>query len=183
MITWCGKFIIEICAESGAASHLYNHLYQTESDNQYEGCYLGIKIYDGSHHEDLLLESAFIRQTIGSAVHQTSFIIEPDRLLTVFGDSVFCLAIPDLSLNWQIQADQAACFEILPFHKDYIVHGELEISRLSTNGEIIWQQSGADIFVGANSTREDFQLTDTYILATDWDGRKYKFDFDGKLID
>ena len=97
-------------------------------------------------------------------------------------DSVFCLTIPTLLLQWKTKADFATCFEIFKYKLDYIVHGEVEISRLSADGDLIWQQSGADIFVTPKSNEDDFVVTDDYILATDWDNRKYRFDFDGNVI-
>ena len=63
----------------------------------------------------------------------------------------------------------------------YIVQGELDISRIDKNGNIIWQQSGADIFTRMEG-KDNFVLTENYILATDWENRKYKFDFNGNRI-
>ena len=63
-----------------------------------------------------------------------------------------------------------------------MVHGELEISRLSNDGQIVWQQSGADIFTTTNGHEDDFLLTDKCIIATDWNNKKYQFDFDGNSI-
>jgi hypothetical protein len=62
------------------------------------------------------------------------------------------------------------------------VHGELDITRLGHDGQIIWQQSEADIFVCLDPKEDAFMLTDQYILATDFENRKYKFDYDGNII-
>lgn len=118
----------------------------------------------------------------GTGVFEKSFLTEPDRIVICCSDSVFCLSIPDLSLIWKTKADWATCFEIFKYKSDYIVHGELYITRLGHNGKIIWQQSGADIFLTMNSRQDDFMLIDQYILATDWENRKYKFDYDGNII-
>jgi outer membrane protein assembly factor BamB len=118
----------------------------------------------------------------GTSVHETSFIVEPDRIVLCCSDSIFCLSIPDLELLWRTPADSATCFEIFKYHDSYIIHGELEITRLDKNGKILWQQSGADIFTSLHSEKGDFLITDDYIMATDWDRRKYKFDFNGNII-
>ncbi|MBK6834669.1 MAG: hypothetical protein IPG89_10490 [Bacteroidetes bacterium] len=86
-----------------------------------------------------------------------------------------------LRLQWQTKADTATCFGIFKLQDSYIVHGELEITRLDKHGKIVWQNSGADIFTTLDS-ENTFQITDKYILATDWENRKYKFDFDGNNI-
>jgi len=132
---------------------------------------------------DELLKKVLIGASGGAtSIHKTSYIIESDKLVICCSDTIFCLSIPDLSLLWKTKADDATCFEIFKYKSDYIIHGELQISRLSHSGEIVWQQSGADIFTTADSTGDDFLITDNYILATDWEKRIYKFDFDGNLF-
>jgi len=137
---------------------------------------IGIKIYEAG----IFLKSAVIGgHGGGTGIQDTSLILEIDRLLICCCDSIFCLSTPDLQLLWKTKADFGTCFEIFKWHDDYVVHGELEITRLGHDGQIIWQQSGADIFVCLDSTRDKFLVTDEYVLATDWDGRRYKIDLDG----
>ena len=57
----------------------------------------------------------------------------------------------------------------------------MEISKLDSDGRLIWQQSGADIFTTEKGTN-DFEITESYIRATDWENQTYKFDFNGKVI-
>lgn len=130
-----------------------------------------------------LLKRVLIQSSGGStAIHKTSFVIEPYRLVICCSDTVFCLSIPDLQLLWKTKADDATCFQVFKHQSDYIVHGEMAISMLSHDGELVWEQSGADIFVTMHSSAEDFVITDNYILVTDFENRKYKFDFNGNSI-
>ena len=139
----------------------------------------GIKIFKDNN----LYQSAMIASTGGgTGVHENSFLIDRENILICCSDSVFCLSIPDLRLVWRTQADSATCFEIFKLQDNYIIHGELEITKLNKDGKIIWQNSGADIFTTLDG-KDDFIITDKYILATDWENRKYKFDFDGKTIE
>jgi hypothetical protein len=92
------------------------------------------------------------------------------------------LTIPDLNLEWKTVADVATCFGIYYLDKDYVVHGELEITRLDKDGKIIWQKGGRDIWLTLEGI-DDFVVYDNYILATDWDYNRYKFDFDGNLLE
>jgi len=140
---------------------------------------IGIKLY----HNEKQLTSAVVGATGGgTGIGENSKIIENNRLLVCCSNSIFCLSIPDLALLWRRQADEATCFEIFKYQDSYIIHGELNISRLNKNGEVLWQQSGADIFTTLEG-KDDFKLTEHYILATDWKYRNYKFDYDGNVVE
>ena len=92
------------------------------------------------------------------------------------------MKIPDLSLEWKTVADSASCFGIYYLDQDYVVQGELEITRLDKTGKIIWKYSGEDIWTNENGI-DDFAVYDDYILATDWAYNRHKLDFDGKVLD
>lgn len=155
----------------------YDLVYFDKSEYHFPTVF-GIKIFQ----DDTPLKSAVIGSSGGApGIHETSTIIEKDRLLVCCSDTIFCLSIPDLNLLWRTQADQAVCFEIYKYKDSYIVHGELEISRLNKEGKVLWQRSGADIFTTLDG-KDSFLVTDDYILATDWENRKYKFDLNGNIL-
>lgn len=157
--------------------NVYDFVYFDKSDYHFPSVF-GIKIFE----DDTLVKSAVIGSIVGgTAIHDTSTIIENDRLLVCCSDTIFCLSIPDLTVLWRTKADQVTCFEIYKYQDNYIIHGELEISRLDKDGKILWQQIGADIFTTLDGN-DSFTITDKYILATDWENRKYKFDFNGTII-
>jgi hypothetical protein len=177
------KFQIEIkndlnyTLESNDNINHYDHVYTDKSEYRFNSI-LGINVYENNK----IVRSAVIgANSGGTCLHETSIIIEADRILACCSDFIFCLSLPELSLLWKTKADDATCFEIYILQDSYIIHGELQISRLDYNGKILWQQSGADIFTtihGENS----FLITDKYILATDFENRKYKIDFNGQIL-
>ena len=177
------NYRIEIYKEytftEGSADNVnqYDFVYFDKSEYYFPSVF-GIKIFQ----DEILIKSAVIGSIGGGTdIHDTSTIIETDRLLICCSNTIFCLSIPELTLLWRTQADQATCFEIYKYQDSYIIHGELEISRLDKNGKILWQRSGSDIFTTL-SGKDNFLLTDNYILATDWENNKYKFDFNGNSI-
>lgn len=145
-----------------------------------DGCInaVGVAIYKGDEQLKAVLACAGGGST---GVTDKTVIFEEDRLLFCCGDSVFCLSIPEMSLVWNVKCGPATCFELFAFENDYIIHGELEISRLNHDGKVVWRQSGADIFTTPEGG--DLVIAANYILATDWNYNIYKFDFDGNLID
>ena len=175
-----GQYQIDIYRDETFAKNSVDNLHKYDIEHFDESDYVfptkfGIKVFE----DNKLLTSAIIGSIGGgTGIHKTSVIYENTRVLICCSDSIFCLSIPELTLIWRTQADQASCFEIYQYQESYIVHGELEISRLDKNGKIIWQQSGADIFTTIDG-RQDFELTDKYIIDTDFENRVYKFDYDG----
>ena len=178
-----GKYHLEIYEDSNYSKdaadnlHHYDFVYLKHSEYRCASIF-GIKIYQNEQ----LLKSAVIGSTEGvTTLHDTSTIIENDRIVICCSDSIFCLSIPNLALLWQTQADLATCLEIYKYKDSYIIHGELEISRLDKDGKILWRNGGMDIFLTLDGNSH-LIITENYILATDWDKRKYKFDFNGEII-
>lgn len=156
----------------------YDHRYLEEGEYSFTTM-IAIKVsLDDDHIKGALIGAV----GGGTGVFENSFIAEPNRIVICCSDSIFCLSIPDLSLIWKTKADEVTCFEIFKYQSDYIVHGELDITRLGHDGQIIWKQGGADIFVCLDPKGDGFMLTDQYILAKDFENRKYKFDYNGNII-
>ena len=116
-----------------------------------------------------------------TVVHQNSSLVDDCQLVICCCDTIFGLTLPGLELKWQTQADQSTCFEIHKLCEDYIVHGELLISRLDREGNIKWQFGGSDIFLSFDND-EAFKLYADHIALTDFKNTTYKIDFDGKIF-
>jgi hypothetical protein len=175
------KYKIEIFTDEtykvGSADNLNKYdLEYLEAENKRNSTFVGVKIYENQK----LVKSTIIGSEGGnSGISENSKIIEENRILICCADKIFCLSFPELNLLWKTKTDYISCFEIFKQNDFYIVHGEMEISKLNENGKILWQKGGADIFTTI-SGKNVFELNEKYILATDWENRTYKFDYDGK---
>lgn len=158
--------------------HTYSKHYFGEDGQDYPTSKHAIKIYKD---EIEINNCIIIASGGGTSIHENSALIDNNHLLICCCNTIFCLTLPDLNLNWQTQADPATCFEILQFKKDYLVHGELEITRLSEDGHIKWQFGGVDIFVTLKGDSA-FKIENDHLFLTDWNYAEYKIDFDGNLI-
>ncbi|MBI4930215.1 MAG: hypothetical protein HY841_05595 [Bacteroidetes bacterium] len=137
----------------------------------------GVKIYRDSEE----INNCLVLATGGgTTIHPTASLVDNGQLLICCCDTIFCLTVPELQLKWKTKADTATCFQIVKLQADYIVHGEIEITRLDSDGKIKWQYGGADIFVTLDS--HAFTLNSDHIAVTDFYNTKYKIDFDGKTI-
>jgi hypothetical protein len=138
----------------------------------------GIKIYqDGKEKNSCII----LGTGAGTGIYDHSSVVAAGQLLVCCADNIFCLSLPDLNLEWNLQADQTTCFQIYNLQEDYIVYGELAISRIDKNGNIKWQYGGCDIFVTLDG-EEAFTLNPDHIALTDFNYAKYKVDFNGKTI-
>ncbi len=177
-------FIIDVLDEAtyqhGSEHHHFNYhkVYFGNDEEQHPSSKHGIKI----HREGQIIDSCIIIGSGGATgIHQSSSLMDNDQLIICCCDTIFCLMAPELNLKWKTQADQATCFQIFKLQKDYVVHGELQVTRLGKDGKILWQFAGKDIFVSLEG-EEEFKLADDHIMLTDFGKTRYKIDFDGNLL-
>jgi hypothetical protein len=140
---------------------------------------IGIKVYNNTATKEL--SSCIIGAAGGNtAIQRSSTLISFNGLVFCCGNALIRLNIPNLHLEWKSIIDSSSCLEVEYLQKDYIIHGETQISRVDKNGKIIWQQSGQDIFVipeGSNN----FLVNEKEVVVVDWGHNKYIYDYDGEL--
>ncbi|MDI9879715.1 hypothetical protein [Flectobacillus longus] len=117
----------------------------------------------------------------GIILSQHSCLITENKILICCGDSVFCLSLPSLKLLWNQKLDDITCFQIFKCEDDFLIHGEIDITRIDTEGKIKWKFSGKDIFVSLTNENE-ISIVPDGVLLIDFGQTKYKIDFDGKLV-
>lgn len=122
---------------------------------------------DESTHSCILLAAAG-----ATRVNSKSAVIVGEHCFVAIGDTICSLTLPDLEMLWAKKVDTATCFGVyhLPNHNCLISHGELEIARLSLNGDVVWSAGGKDIF------SEGFRLSGEYVEAVDFYHEVYRFD-------
>ena len=161
-------------------SFIYDFVYTDKEPLTYQSSNHGIKVYK----DNIIYKSAIVCAVAGATgIHDNSGVIENGDLYICCADKVFSLKIPTLSLNWMIQVDQATCFGIYKADNEFFTHGELEVSRLDRNGNIVWETGLRDIIVNIERDEDCFILHDNFIELMDFNSNKYKLGFDGKFID
>lgn len=132
-------------------------------------------------NDEILDDCIIIGSGGATGIHERSSIITDDKILVCCCDTIFCLSINGLQEKWSTKADQVTCFGIYSLGEYYVVHGEVEISKLDKHGNIVWQFGGSDIFVSLDE-KNSFKLNDSNIELRDFCGAHYKIDFDGKIL-
>lgn len=121
---------------------------------------------------DVLYSCLVLAPGGASGVHSASSILHDSKCILAVSSYLVCLQLPDLNLLWHVQVDPASCFGVyhVSAHDSYITHGELEITRVSYNGEILWSSSGKDIFSNG------FTLHDEVVKVIDFNGETYQIE-------
>jgi hypothetical protein len=126
-------------------------------------------------HGDAVLASRILLAEGGATgVHAHSGFVHGDTCFVAVGPFACALELPALRLLWHTRADTATCFGVYdaPGYASIISHGELEIARLSYSGQLLWSESGNDIF------SEGFELHENHAEAIDFGGTRYRFELE-----
>jgi hypothetical protein len=153
----------------------YDHAYWDQLHSDY---FLvsrhGIRVLEN----DQTIKTAIVMAAGGAThIHERSALVDGSNLVVCCSDTVFCLSLPLLTLSWSTKADQATCFGIYQFQDTYIIHGELEITRLDRQGIVQWKFSGSDILITPND-REVIQIIGSKATVKNWEGTTYLLDLE-----
>ncbi|WON95072.1 hypothetical protein [Sphingobacterium sp. UGAL515B_05] len=133
------------------------------------------------HGQDEVASAILCDTGVFTGLSQSSFIIEDRVLYICTGNKLYYLNIPDLTLRWSGQVDYVTNFSVQKLEDDLLVHGELEITRITKLGEIKWRFGGHDIWVNNNGFPEITILHDR-IKLVDYQSNFYAIGFDGNTI-
>ncbi|CAM4030396.1 Urease accessory protein UreD [Flavobacterium branchiophilum] len=160
----------------------YNKIY-FEGKHQEDRFYPNNKLAIIVKEFEIEISSALICEIGGqNSVFKNSFIIEDDKIWIRVCNKIYCLEIPNLEIQWNREFDFATVFSFVKIENDFITHGELEIKRITRNGEIVWSFAGRDIWVNIEGKAELKIENDTIILF-DFESNKYVLNFVGQLIE
>ena len=126
--------------------------------------------------------SAILLESGGATgITENSFVIKNESIYICCSDMVYCLKLSDLSVNWRNQCDPGTCFQIYEFEDDFIIHGEMQISRIDEQGKTKWNFGARDIFVSPDGKNE-LKIIENRIEVIDWQGYKYVLNSAGELL-
>lgn len=187
MILAYKEYTIEVTDDQAYKLHaddnsaFYSKIYNGTSaggQNLHPTAQYGVRVYLGERE----IASVLICETGGYAGVQThTCIIYEDTLLICCCDKVYALKLPDLTMYWKRKADPATCFGIYAWKDDFVIHGELHITRIDIHGNEKWSFGGRDIFVTPDGSSA-FELRGDKIILTDWGAYTYKLDSNGIVL-
>jgi len=166
--------------QSADNSFAYDFVYLDEEASVYRSSNHAIKIFQDGR----LFKSALVCAVGGATTtHNNCAIAKDDALYLACANKVFSLSIPDLKLRWMKAVDLATCFGIYEADKALFTHGELSVTRLATDGQIVWETYLRDIIVTIDDGKDSFIMRSDHIALEDFSGNNYKLDFNGNFLE
>ena len=135
------------------------------TDNQENSSKHGLLVQDksGNNYNCILIADG------ASLVHENSLVIVDDSCFVAVGDHIAALSLPDLDKLWAKKLDESTCLGV--YYMEYIncmiIHGELEIKRVSMDGIVRWSSSGKDIF------SEGIKIFEDHVEVVDYNMDRY----------
>ncbi|WP_286752584.1 MULTISPECIES: hypothetical protein [Sphingobacterium] len=165
--------------ESADNLRRYKQVYVDDSRDRYSNVSnIAILV---NHGQDEVASAILCDTGVFTGLSESSFIIEESVLYICAGNKLYYLNIPDLTLKWTGQVDHITNFSVQKLEDDLLVHGELEITRITKLGEIKWRFGGHDIWVNNNGHQEVTVLPKS-IQLVDFQSIFYAIGFDGNTI-
>ena len=118
----------------------------------------------------------------GTGIYGNAFIVDNDKIWIRICNKIYCLEIPSLDLIWNKEFDAFTNMSIYKLENDFIIHGELEIFRITKEGEIVWSFGGRDIWVNIEG-KPEITIENNTIRLFDFESNEYVIDFDGNQIE
>ncbi len=154
------------------------------SENANRGSVLRFTISDGHSQKPCFIKGI----EGGTYLHQAddkdncqSVKIDGNNLVLCFGFNFTSLSLTKLVLNWNLKPDIGGVFEFYELDNDYLLRGEVEIHRISKNGQTKWSYGGRDIWVNIEG-KPEVQIEENAIRLLDFNSDEYVIDFNGKTI-
>ena len=173
------NFEIEIFNDGSFALHSadntssYKNVYYSDNDDFNNK--IAVRTFENSQE----ISNAIICENgTTNGLTENSFIINDNKIWICISNKIYCLEIPSLKLIYHKKLDSVTNFTIYKFKDDFIIHGELEIFRITQLGDIKWSFSGKDIWVNIEG-KQEVEIKDDRIKLIDFENNEYEIDFNG----
>lgn len=114
----------------------------------------------------------------------TDFCVVNGKGLLLMLNTVICLFDPktlEITAKKNLNT-MGSMFHAYPYKEDYILYGEIDIYRLTSELDVKWKFSARDIFVRYHGEEPAFEMKEDRICLIDFLDNYYEIDYDGKVI-
>jgi len=109
-------------------------------------------------------------------------LLESNELIVLMNTKITVISCQSLSVSLSKSiAEYGAYFSIHRFDNGFVINGELEVLKLSSEFNRQWSFTGSDIFVTRDGS-SPFRIANNLIHLSDWSGRHYVIDRHGREL-
>jgi len=147
-------------------------------------------ISDG-YSKNLLLDITDIGHTIEKKIILTVSMYTPHNDFAFLDDNKLIMFLNDTVCEYDLKTEKirknnlnflGSLFSVYRYHKDFILYAEMDIIRVNSNLEVLWDFSARDIFVRYQGVEPAFEMHDDYISLYDFLDNYYEIDYNGNVI-
>ena len=158
------------------------------ADNKYYDKVISIETTDFNKCIEIEINKAESAKTILLVVPYytpiDSCVVVSTNGLFLMLDSVICiLNLETLEISKQEELNtMGTMFEAHSYEADYILYGEMEIYRISSDLKVVWQLSARENFVIYQGEEPAFEMKQDRICLIDFLDNYYEIDYDGNVL-
>lgn len=132
--------------------------------------------HSGNTNAVLLVASYYTPTDTFAEVHKDGLFLMLNDILCIFNPG-------SLAIDRKVEIDPVGTmFEVHRFMEDYILYGEMEIYRVSSDLKIEWEFSARDIFVRCQGDEPAFEMKSDRICLIDFLDNYYEIDYSGNIL-
>lgn len=145
-------------------------------DSEFKKC-IEIEVNLSGEIHNVLIIASYLTPT-------RSFVeLHHDGLFLMLHDTLCIFDPKNLEIRRKIKIrPMGTMFEVYPYGEDYILYGECEIYRISSDLTIKWEFSGRDIFVRHQGNEPAFEMGEDKICLYDFEDNYYEISYDGRVL-
>ena len=162
-----------------AEDNKYNYNNSIFIKTDYNQSHIGIRAFQ---YGEEINSCVLFGNGLGGLVFEDSLLVHENQIIICCSNYLCAISLDTFELKWKSEVDPDSAWHIYQLEDDYLVHGELQISRITKDGDIKWQFRGDDIFFSLEGT-EECKIENDSILLTDFEEKKYVLNFDGQEVD
>ena len=114
--------------------------------------------------------------------HDDFVFLNDDKLIMFLNDTVCEFDIQTGKVRKKKLDISGTLFSVHRYQDDFILYAEMDIIRMTSNLDVLWDFGAKDIFVRYQGNEPAFVMYDDRIRLCDFSDNYYEIDYNGKLM-
>ena len=148
-------------------------------------------VISDDYSKKLLLNITDLEHTIEKKIVLKISFFTPHDNFAFLEDNKLIMFLNDIACEYDLKTEKirknnlnfcGSLFSVYRYHDDFILYAEMDIIRVNSDLEVLWDFSARDIFVRYQGVEPAFEMHDDYISLYDFLDNYYEIDYNGNVI-